>query len=265
MKTETSTLASLDWGRTESSEAFDVSSESMAAKIDDRSRPNYETYPCPFWKRGLDYVAIIVSLPIVLPVAVAISLWVKLSSRGPVLFRQERVGFSGEHFTMYKFRSMRKAAATDVHMSHVLSLMENDEKLTKLDKLGDDRLIPGGALLRMASLDELPQLWNVLKGEMSLVGPRPCLPEEYALYKPEQKGRFAVQPGLTGYWQIMGKNRTTFSEMIGMDCTYVRKRSMLLDLFIIAQTPCALARQFVESRNPMMDVAEGEKENGESL
>jgi len=265
MKTESSTIASLSWNPPESPEQHDPSTADVSAQSVEDVPVACLTLPCPLWKRVLDYVLILASLAIVLPVTVATGLWVGLSSRGPIFFSQVRIGYGGERFTIYKFRSMRKSAATNVHTDHVRGLMESDEQMIKLDKLGDDRLIPGGAILRMAGLDELPQLWNVLKGEMSLVGPRPCLPEEYALYKPEQKGRFAVYPGLTGYWQIMGKNRTTFSEMIGMDCTYVRKRSLLLDLFIIAQTPCALARQIVEARNPMVDLSAGDNENGESL
>jgi hypothetical protein len=131
---------------------------------------------------------------------------------------------------------------TGVHEAHVARLMANNEPMTKLDSRGDARLIPFGRLLRAAGLDELPQLINVLRGEMSLVGPRPCLPAEYDRHLPWQKYRFQTLPGLTGLWQVSGKNRTTFSEMIDLDLQYVRKRTLWLDLKIILKTiPLVLA------------------------
>jgi lipopolysaccharide/colanic/teichoic acid biosynthesis glycosyltransferase len=115
--------------------------------------------------------------------------------------------------------------------------------MVKLDLMSDPRLIPGGCLLRAAGLDELPQLLNVLRGEMSLVGPRPCLPEEYGYFTRVQRVRFSALPGLTGIWQTDGKGITTFTEMNAMDADYVRKASLLTDLSIMWRTPCAILGQ----------------------
>ncbi len=147
---------------------------------------------------------------------------------------------------LYKFRSMYQGAATSDHQVHVERLVESDRPMVKLDLLGDSRLIPGGCFLRTSGLDELPQLLNVLLGEMSLVGPRPCLPGEYGLFSPAQRARFAVLPGLTGLWQVNGKNHTTFKEMNAMDLDYTLKSSPLLDLLIVFRTPMALLRQMGE-------------------
>jgi lipopolysaccharide/colanic/teichoic acid biosynthesis glycosyltransferase len=189
---------------------------------------------------------VIASLPVTIPLILMVALWIRLVSRGPAFFRQERIGMGGRRFTLYKFRSMYHGAATIDHQLHVGRLVESDSPLVKLDLLGDSRLIPGGCFLRTAGLDELPQLLNVLRGEMSLVGPRPCLPEEYRFFNPSQRKRFAVLPGLTGLWQIDGKNRATFKEMNAMDVSYTRKMSPWLDLKILCQTPMALLRQMGE-------------------
>jgi lipopolysaccharide/colanic/teichoic acid biosynthesis glycosyltransferase len=143
---------------------------------------------------------------------------------------------------VYKFRTMVDGVDTSAHEKHVSNLIEGNSPMTKLDARGDKRLIPVGRLLRAGGLDELPQLVNVLRGEMSIVGPRPCLPSEYALYLPWQRERFLGLPGLTGLWQVSGKNRTTFNEMIELDIQYVRKQSLLLDLKIMLKTiPLLLA------------------------
>jgi lipopolysaccharide/colanic/teichoic acid biosynthesis glycosyltransferase len=185
------------------------------------------------------------------------ALIIKATSNGPLLFRQERIGLLGRKFTLLKFRTMNPGSDTAVHEAHVARLMASNEPMTKLDSRGDARLIPFGRLLRAAGLDELPQLINVLRGEMSLVGPRPCLPAEYDRHLPWQKYRFQTLPGLTGLWQVSGKNRTTFSEMIDLDLQYVRKRTLWLDLKIILKTiPLVLA----EAKNngpslPALDTA----------
>ncbi len=120
--------------------------------------------------------------------------------------------------------------------------------MTKMDLKGDPRLIPFGAVLRATGFDELPQLVNILRGEMSLVGPLPCLPYEYEKYTEYQKHRFDALPGLTGLWQVSGKNQTTFSEMIQMDISYAKHKSLWLDLKIIARTIPALISQLVQFR-----------------
>jgi lipopolysaccharide/colanic/teichoic acid biosynthesis glycosyltransferase len=175
-----------------------------------------------------------------------VALWIRLVSRGPALLRQERVGFGGRRFTLYKFRTMHDGAPTIDHELHVGRLVNSDSPMVKLDLLGDARLIPGGCFLRTAGLDELPQLLNILRGEMSLVGPRPCLPGEFGFFDAAQRKRFDVLPGLTGWWQVNGKNRTTFKQMSAMDVAYARSVSPDLDLRIIARTPMALLRQMAD-------------------
>jgi lipopolysaccharide/colanic/teichoic acid biosynthesis glycosyltransferase len=202
--------------------------------------------PVPAWKRISDLVCVLLSLPLAIPLMLAIACWIKLVSRGPALFCQERIGFGGRRFTLYKFRTMRPGAPTRDHETHVGRLVESDSPMIKLDLLGDTRLIPGGSFLRSAGLDELPQLLNVLLGEMSLVGPRPCVLEEYGFFTLSQRERFTVLPGLTGLWQVNGKNRTTFREMNAMDVHYARRSSPLLDLGIILLTPVTLAGQMAD-------------------
>jgi lipopolysaccharide/colanic/teichoic acid biosynthesis glycosyltransferase len=195
------------------------------------------------WKRSLDLSCILIGLPVILPLMALIVLWIKLVSRGPAIFRQVRIGRDGKPFTLYKFRSMHLHADTRRHARHFSHLVESNSPMVKLDLLCDSRLIPGGCLLRAAGLDELPQLLNVLRGEMSLVGPRPCLPEEYGYFTRGQRVRFRALPGLTGIWQTQGKGISTFTEMNAMDADYVRKASLLLDLSIIWRTPCAILSQ----------------------
>lgn len=195
----------------------------------------------PIWKRVLDIFCVLVALPSLLPLLLLIATVIKVGSKGPVLFKQERVGFLGKRFTIIKFRTMAAGTNTKIHETHVASLIETNMPMTKLD-VGDARLIPFGRMLRAAGLDELPQLLNVLWGEMSIVGPRPCLPSEYNRYLPWQRERFNTPPGLTGLWQVSGKNRKTFNEMIDYDIQYIRKRSLWLDLNIILRTvPAVMA------------------------
>lgn len=191
----------------------------------------------------MDVSCILFSLPFILPLMAVVALWIKLVSRGPAIFRQERVGRNGERFTLYKFRSMQVNADTSRHSRHFNQLVRSDSPMVKLDLLSDSRLIPLGCLLRSAGLDELPQLFNVLRGDMSLVGPRPCLPEEYHHFSSSQRVRFQALPGLTGIWQSEGKGISTFAEMNEMDVRYVRTASLPLDLVIICRTPLALLRQ----------------------
>jgi lipopolysaccharide/colanic/teichoic acid biosynthesis glycosyltransferase len=212
----------------------------------------------PAWKRILDIGCILISLPVTLPSMIAVALWVKLVAGGPVLFRQERIGRNGKRFALYKFRSMKVNAPTQRHERHFRHLVESDCPMVKLDLLSDTRVIKGGCFLRAAGLDELPQLINVLRGEMSLVGPRPCLPEEYCFFSTRQRERFEVLPGLTGIWQVVGKGVATFSEMNAMDLLYVRRSSLGLDLSVIFRTPFALLRQmsqaYKENHKPAVKV-----------
>ena len=147
---------------------------------------------------------------------------------------------------IFKFRSMKVNAETRGHEEYVQKLIANGSPMTKLDA-SDPRLIPGGRLFRATGLDELPQLLNVLWGEMSLVGPRPCTVNEFQRYRPEHRRRVNAPPGLTGFWQVNGKNRTTFNEMIAMDIFYAENMSLSLDLQIICKTFPAILRQTRES------------------
>ena len=147
-----------------------------------------------------------------------------------------------------KFRTMHCGAETNTHQGHLQDLMTTDAPMVKMDAKGDSRIIPCGKILRAAGLDELPQLINVLKGEMSLVGPRPCITYEATKYLPWQRERFNTAPGLTGLWQVSGKNRTTFTRMIQLDIEYSRKRNVWLDLRIILMTIPALLVQIWDMR-----------------
>jgi lipopolysaccharide/colanic/teichoic acid biosynthesis glycosyltransferase len=187
-----------------------------------------------------------------LPVLALAALWAFLitttAARGPIFFRQERVGQRGRRFLLYKFRTMHATASTAPHQAHFSHLMTSNVPMQKLDARGDTRLIPGGWLLRASGLDELPQIINVLKGEMSIVGPRPCIPYEYERYSAWQRSRLAGVPGLTGLWQVSGKNRTTFEEMVRLDIAYAERLSFLEDLRIILSTLPALWVQISDTR-----------------
>lgn len=203
----------------------------------------------PVWKRVLDVLCILALLPLLLPMMVFISLMIKFSSAGPVFFRQRRVGYLGECFMCLKFRTMVMNAETSSHQGYLNQLIKSNAPMTKMDAKGDPRLIRFGALLRSSGLDELPQLINVLRGEMSLVGPRPCLPYEHENYLPRHKKRYETLPGLTGFWQVNGKNKTTFREMIAMDIWYAKNKSIALDLWIIYRTVPTLFSQIQEMRS----------------
>ena len=199
-------------------------------------------------KQTLDLLLILLLLPILIPLALLIALLIRSVSAGPVLFRQERVGYLGRRFMCFKFRTMFVDADTTMHQGHLYHLMNTNTPMMKMDSRGDPRIIPFGLFLRASGLDELPQLINVLRGEMSLVGPRPCLPYEYENYLPWQKERFATVPGLTGLWQVSGKNKTTFVEMIQLDIKYAKNKTLWWDLKIILMTIPALIIQMLETR-----------------
>jgi len=202
----------------------------------------------PLWKRSLDVLCCLLALPVLLLCALMMAIITKLVSPGPVLFRQERVGLKGTKFMIYKFRSMRVHADTSQHQNHFKELVGTNAPMVKLDSKRDSRLLPGAWLLRASGLDELPQIINVLRGDMSLVGPRPCLPSEAELYLPWQQERFDTLPGLTGLWQVSGKNRTTFDEMMRLDIRYARTKTLWMDLRIIVMTIPALLVQIYDTR-----------------
>jgi lipopolysaccharide/colanic/teichoic acid biosynthesis glycosyltransferase len=204
--------------------------------------------PIPSWKRMLDVTLIVMSLPFLVPVGVIVFVFVKIASPGPAFFRQQRVGHMRRKFMCLKFRTMRVNADTVVHQEHLQQLMKTNQPTRKLDCAGDKRLIFGGMWLRAAGVDELPQLFNVLRGDMSLVGPRPCTPFEFELFSERYKQRCEAPPGLTGLWQVSGKNKTTFEEMIDLDLKYVREKSLGLDLKIIGLTVPAIMKLIWEMK-----------------
>ncbi|MFT3781724.1 MAG: sugar transferase [Nibricoccus sp.] len=202
----------------------------------------------PRWKRALDLTITLAVLLVTMPLFGALALYISIVSPGPIIFCQTRIGLRGSKFLCFKFRTMRVNAETHNHEAYLKSLMGSNAPMVKMDARNDSRLIPGAWLIRALGIDELPQLLNVLKGDMSLVGPRPCIPYEYDGYQPWQKERFAAVPGLTGLWQVSGKNRTTFDEMIHLDIRYGRRKSLLGDLRILAMTPVAVVQQYLDTK-----------------
>jgi lipopolysaccharide/colanic/teichoic acid biosynthesis glycosyltransferase len=191
--------------------------------------------------RSLDIVVAGVLLIALSPLLLVVALLVRLDSRGPAIFRQERIGRSLKPFKVAKFRTMRNGVPADPHRAHVEEMIrEQDDAngtprpMMKLQ--ADPRITKIGGFLRRTSIDELPQLWNVLRGEMSLVGPRPPIQYEVDAYPARAFRRFAVRPGLTGLWQVRGRSLVTFSEMIDLDTEYVETRSLLLNLKILFLT-----------------------------
>jgi lipopolysaccharide/colanic/teichoic acid biosynthesis glycosyltransferase len=196
-------------------------------------------------KRVVDVVGAATGLIALFPLLLAVAVLVCVTSRGPALFRQERLGRHERPFTLYKFRTMRVGSRDDVHREYVAQLLRNAAGLGGggLYKLqDDDRVTPIGRWLRRTSIDELPQLINVLRGDMSLVGPRPVLPYEAELFTERHRDRFLVRPGLTGLWQVNGRNRLTMLEALELDVEYAHRHGLLLDLAILARTLPALLR-----------------------
>jgi lipopolysaccharide/colanic/teichoic acid biosynthesis glycosyltransferase len=208
------------------------------------------THPLPAWKRVTDIAVSAVGLLFLGPLLLLISIFIVIVAPGPVLFKQARMGYLGRRFMCLKFRSMKVNAPTQSHQDYLQHLIHSNSPMKKLDDAHDARLIPLGRLMRACALDELPQLFNVLRGDMSLVGPRPCLAYEYETYQRWHKRRFDTVPGLTGLWQVSGKNKTSFGEMIRLDIAYERRRSFLFDLMIMGKTPLVLVTQVSESLNP---------------
>jgi exopolysaccharide biosynthesis polyprenyl glycosylphosphotransferase len=189
-------------------------------------------------KAVFDRVGAVLLLAVVAPVLIAITVVVKAGSRGPALFRQERVGREGRAFPMLKFRTMEIDA--DRQVPELVETSDGNGVLFKLRR--DPRVTPVGRFLRRYSLDELPQLINVLRGEMSLVGPRPPLPVEVQHYGVDMHRRFVVKPGLTGLWQVSGRSDLSWEESVRVDLYYVENWSLLLDLVILWRTFGAVIR-----------------------
>jgi exopolysaccharide biosynthesis polyprenyl glycosylphosphotransferase len=191
-------------------------------------------------KRLLDMTLAVTGLILLLPLLPAIVVLIRLDSPGPVLFRQKRVGLRGRHFTCFKFRSMvENAEALKTELSELNEATGPAFKIRQ-----DPRITAIGAFLRRSSLDEVPQLFNVLLGQMSIVGPRPQIPTEVELYEPWHRRRLDVKPGITCLWQISGRSTIGFDEWMRLDLEYIRRRSLKLDLWILVQTlPAVIARK----------------------
>jgi len=199
-------------------------------------------------KRYIDVVGSSLALVCGAPVFGAIALAIKVTSKGPVLFKQERLGQYGKPFMVLKFRSMRTNCDAQIHQQYVHQFIsgqvdhESNSKKKPIYKIQEDpRITVVGKFLRKTSLDELPQFWNVLRGEMSLVGPRPPIAYEYKAYEIWHRRRvLEIKPGITGLWQVQGRSRTRFDDMVRLDLKYARRWSVWLDLKILAQTPAAV-------------------------
>lgn len=215
----------------------------------------------PFWKRILDLALIVALSPGLLLLGGMVAILIKLGSPGPILFRQRRVGYKGREFVCFKFRTMRVDADCASHRRHTQDLIRSQTPMVKLDARRDPRLIPLGSAVRVSGLDELPQLINVLRGEMSLVGPRPCIPYECEAYESWHWARFDAAPGLTGLWQVSGKNRTTFDQMVLLDIEYSKRKSLGLDLLIILRTIPAIWGQYCDLREARGRTAALKSEN----
>jgi exopolysaccharide biosynthesis polyprenyl glycosylphosphotransferase len=210
----------------------------------DLREPNLAARLSRLAKRALDVVVSLIAIIVFSPLFILISVAIKLTSKGPILFRQERVGQYGRRFSFLKFRSMKCGSNSHIHQEYVKQFISGtiakEQGVTyKITK--DPRLTRIGGFLRKSSLDELPQLINVLKGEMSLVGPRPAIPYEIDFYQMWHRTRFLeVKPGITGLWQITGRSKTTFDDMVRLDLRYVKQWSFWLDIKILLRTPQAV-------------------------
>ena len=214
----------------------------------DLSKRNSSKRLSLFLKRTIDIVGSILALMIFSPLFLIIAILIKLSSKGPIFFRQERVGHFGKKFTFFKFRTMYVNNDQNIHREYINNFMrgeidhnssgDNGRKECAYKLKNDPRVTPIGRFLRKSSLDELPQFINVLRGEMSLVGPRPPIPYELENYDIWHIRRILeIKPGITGIWQILGRSSTTFDDMVRMDIKYIREWSLWLDIKILLKTP----------------------------
>jgi lipopolysaccharide/colanic/teichoic acid biosynthesis glycosyltransferase len=204
-----------------------------------------------FAKRGLDVLVSAALLAALAPLGALIAILIKLDSSGPVLFVQRAVGLNEREFRLLKFRSMIPGSQDAIHRADIARNVrqktpttydEQGRPVFKTAMANTARITRVGRILRRTSLDELPQLWNVLVGDMSLVGPRPSLPWEFELLDPAQRARLEVKPGMTGLYQVTARNRVPVAEMIRIDLDYVRRRSFFMDMKLLARTPLAMLK-----------------------
>lgn len=185
----------------------------------------------------LSWLLITVSLPLMF----VVGLLIKITSKGGVFIKQPRVGLNKKTFEMYKFRSMYENADPNAHKEHFKNVVLRKVKKSKFYKIPNDpRITPFGRILRKFSIDEVPQFFNVIKGEMNIVGPRPAIPYELEFYQNWHFARFKVKPGITGYWQVSGRAKVDFDTMVNMDIHYINNRSTPFDLIVMIKTPFAM-------------------------
>jgi lipopolysaccharide/colanic/teichoic acid biosynthesis glycosyltransferase len=197
-------------------------------------------------KRTIDVIGSLLMIILMAPMFLIIALAIKLTSKGPVLFKQQRIGYRGKPFTFLKFRSMYADSANQNHLDYISKLIAGrfgpvgEQGVSKV--ANDPRITPVGRFLRRTSIDEIPQMWNVLRGDMSLVGPRTAFPYEIAAYQRWHKQRLSSKPGITGLWQVEGRSSTSFDSMVKLDIAYIGHPSILEDLRILFSTPIAVIR-----------------------
>lgn len=208
----------------------------------------HSRHPCPPWKRAMDIVVALLAILLGFPLWLAIALLIKLTSRGPIFYKTKSLGLNARPFLLWKFRTMRHGADESPHHSYLGEYVRNNKPFTVItDEKGrerrvykvinDTRVTRLGRFLRATGLDEAPQFINVLRGEMSLVGPRPPRPEEYVHYEEWHKERLKVTPGITCLYEIRARSMASFEEMVQMDLEYIHNRSIWLDLKIMLLTP----------------------------
>jgi lipopolysaccharide/colanic/teichoic acid biosynthesis glycosyltransferase len=199
----------------------------------------------PWWKRTIDIIGGTFGLLVLLPLLIVVAIYIKMVSPGPIFFRQPRAGYLGKSFTIWKFRTMKVNANVTEHQKYISELLKNGKPMYKLED-SDPQIIPHGNALRKTGIDELPQLINVLRGEMSLVGPRPDVFYAIKNYKPWYHARSDAYPGLTGLWQVSGKNSISYEEMMRLDIKYAHNISFWLDVKILLLTPITIIQQVLE-------------------
>ncbi len=237
-------------GSVEATSSIPASAAESASLPEDCAMASVFVRQLPLWKDILDVFLSLVALILLSPLFLVIGIYIKIADPGPVFFRQARIGFRGKKFECWKFRTMKVNNDAAAHEAYLKSLIQGgDQAMVKLDAKKDPRIIPLGWILRQSGLDELPQLVNVLRGDMSLVGPRPCLPYEAKEYDQWHGERFDTAPGLTGLWQVSGKNRTTFKDMMRFDIRYSRSMSLWMELQILLKTFPAIAQQIRDHRD----------------
>ena len=214
------------------SKDWDIFLRFLGGSMSEVSAEVTSNYYYEFFKRSIDVICSIMGLIALSPIFLIVSILIRLESKGEIIFKQKRVGLNGEEFEIYKFRSMvanaeelKEKLAEENEMSGPMFKMKDDPRITKV-----------GKFIRKTSIDELPQLINVVKGEMSLVGPRPSLPKEVAEFEEWMNERLLVKPGLTCYWQVSGRNNIDFEDWMKLDIRYVRERNFWLDIKLILKT-----------------------------